>query len=131
MLSSRLGGHGAISRSEPNTASTRAACLTRIECCHWTCAHHVGLREVRNSQPVDQCHPLIQPLLSLFPGPSAHHPTDHSADGVVRLAGYLGVLLPRPLPLPLPLLYSTRPGARRLGDDKTGRGGGGLEGGLG
>lgn len=52
-------------------------------------AHNGRLREVRNSQPVNRCYPLIQPPLTLYFGASVHHPTDHSADGVVPLPGYL------------------------------------------
>lgn len=66
----------------------REPCSTTGECCHWASAHNGRLREVRNSQPVNRCHPLIQPPFSLLVGPSVH-PTGHSADGVLLLAGYL------------------------------------------
>lgn len=94
MLSSRLGGHGAISRSEPNTASTTEVRLATNDCCYWTSAHNGRLREVRHKpagQPVLPSHPTpLHPFPLL--GPSIHL-TDHSADGCRRAISWVpGVL---------------------------------------
>lgn len=82
-----------------------------MECCYWASAHNVGLRELRNSQPVNQCYPLIQPPLSLFPGQvcSPHGPQRRWCRAISWVPGVLSLLLL------LLLLLLSRHAARREG----------------
>lgn len=68
---------------------------------------------MRNSQPVNRCHPLIQPPLSLLLGPSVH-PTDHSAEWRRAISWVPGVLLP--------LLPDGRQAGGRWGEGEQGMG---------